>query len=126
MASCVHHEVFSYEDFQRLRNENRALREENQALRESNARVASDDSGSLQEQVKQVGTMLKTFARTGQSGADQTLMLRRLGEFGDVVPHGPQNGHYAATFQCQCVCWRVISARGSVTPPRHPGKFGVA
>uniref|UniRef100_A0A9J7X0Z8 DUF4806 domain-containing protein n=1 Tax=Cyprinus carpio carpio TaxID=630221 RepID=A0A9J7X0Z8_CYPCA len=46
---------------------------------------ASDDSGSLQEQVKQVGTMLKTFARTGQSGADQTLMLRRLGEFGDVV-----------------------------------------
>ncbi|XP_051992941.1 uncharacterized protein LOC127651237 [Xyrauchen texanus] len=43
------------------------------------------DSGSLQEQVKQVGTMLKTFARTGQSGADQTLMLRRLGEFGDVV-----------------------------------------
>lgn len=66
-------------------DENQALREENQALRESTARAASDDSGSLQEQVKQVGTMLKTFARTGQSGADQTLMLRRLGEFGDVV-----------------------------------------
>ncbi|KAA0722911.1 hypothetical protein E1301_Tti013662 [Triplophysa tibetana] len=46
---------------------------------------ASDDSGSLQEQVKQVETMLKTFARNGQSGADQTLILRRLGEFGDVV-----------------------------------------
>ncbi|KAG1952327.1 hypothetical protein F2P79_010248 [Pimephales promelas] len=79
-------------DFQRLQNknqaligENQALREEIQALRESNARAASDDSGSLQEQVKQVGNMLKTFARTGQSGADQTLMLRRLGEFGDVV-----------------------------------------
>ncbi|XP_026138466.1 uncharacterized protein LOC113115245 [Carassius auratus] len=82
LASCVQHEVFSYEDFQRLQNEkqgvmdeNQALREENQALRESTARAASDDSGSLQEQVKQVGTMLKTFARTGQSGADQTLML---------------------------------------------------
>ncbi|XP_039525439.1 uncharacterized protein LOC120477717 [Pimephales promelas] len=80
------------QDFQRLQNknqaligENQALREEIQALRESNARAASDDSGSLQEQVKQVGNMLKTFARTGQSGADQTLMLRRLGEFGDVV-----------------------------------------
>ncbi|XP_052455266.1 uncharacterized protein LOC128015461 isoform X6 [Carassius gibelio] len=106
LASRVQHEVFSYEDFQRLQNEkqavmeenqalreenqalreeNQALREENQALRESTARAASDDSGSLQEQVKQVGTMLKTFARTGQSGADQTLMLRRLGEFGDVV-----------------------------------------
>ncbi|XDV31028.1 hypothetical protein PO909_033805 [Leuciscus waleckii] len=99
LASRVQHEVFSYEDFQRLQNEkqavmeenqalreeNQALREENQALRESNAQAASDDSGSLQEQVKQVGTMLKTFARTGQSGADQTLMLRRLGEFGDVV-----------------------------------------
>ncbi|XP_051956114.1 uncharacterized protein LOC127625084 isoform X3 [Xyrauchen texanus] len=79
-------------DFQRLQNENQALRDENQALRdenqalrESNAPAASDDSGSLQEQVKQVGTMLKTFARTGQSGADQTLILRRLGEFGDVV-----------------------------------------
>ncbi|XP_026115764.1 uncharacterized protein LOC113094272 isoform X3 [Carassius auratus] len=99
LASRVQHEVFSYEDFQRLQNEkqavmeenqalreeNQALREENQALRESTARAASDDSSSLQEQVKQVGTMLKTFARTGQSGADQTLMLRRLGEFGDVV-----------------------------------------
>ncbi|CAM4573514.1 unnamed protein product [Leuciscus chuanchicus] len=90
LASRVQHEVFSYEgvfyiyffyvDFQRLQNEkqavmdeNQALREENQALRESNARAASDDSGSLQEQVKQVGTMLKTFACTGQS------------EFGDVV-----------------------------------------
>ncbi|XP_026112073.1 uncharacterized protein LOC113090491 isoform X4 [Carassius auratus] len=73
------------EENQALREENQALREENQALRESTARAASDDSGSLQEQVKQVGTMLKTFARTGQSGADQTLMLRRLGEFGDVV-----------------------------------------
>ncbi|KAF1373714.1 hypothetical protein PFLUV_G00227020 [Perca fluviatilis] len=71
--------------FQRLQNENQALREENHTLRESNARAASDDSGSLQEQVKQVGTMLKTFACTWQSGADQTLMLRRLGEFGDVV-----------------------------------------
>ncbi|XP_051948298.1 uncharacterized protein LOC127619500 [Xyrauchen texanus] len=70
---------------QALRDENQALRDENQALRESNAPAASDDSGSLQEQVKQVGTMLKTFARTGQSGADQTLILRRLGEFGDVV-----------------------------------------
>ncbi|TDH07873.1 hypothetical protein EPR50_G00110620 [Perca flavescens] len=29
--------------------------------------------------------MLKTFACTWQSGADQTLMLRRLGEFGDVM-----------------------------------------
>ncbi|XP_077078904.1 uncharacterized protein LOC143732095 [Siphateles boraxobius] len=91
LASRVQ-QVFSYEDFQRLQNdnqalrgENQALREEIQALRESNARAASDDSGSLQEQVKQVGNMLKTFARTGQSGADQTLMLRRLGEFGDVV-----------------------------------------
>ncbi|KAJ7995831.1 hypothetical protein DPEC_G00248660 [Dallia pectoralis] len=98
LASRVQHEVFSYEDFQRLQNEkqalreenqalreeNQALREENQALRESNARAASDDSGSLQGQVKQVGTMLKTFAHTGQSGADQTLMLRRLGKFGDV------------------------------------------
>ncbi|XDV26608.1 hypothetical protein PO909_030264 [Leuciscus waleckii] len=105
LASRVQHEVFRYEDFQTLQNEkqtmmdeNQALKEENQALRESNARavrdvgpklpyafhfVASDDSGSLQEQVKQVGTMLKTFA--GQSGADQTLMLQRLGEFGDVV-----------------------------------------
>ncbi|XP_077091505.1 uncharacterized protein LOC143742508 [Siphateles boraxobius] len=73
------------EENQALREENQALREENQALRESNARAASDDSGSLQEQVKHVGNMLKTFARTGQSGADQTLMLRRLGEFGDVV-----------------------------------------
>ncbi|XP_051956113.1 uncharacterized protein LOC127625084 isoform X2 [Xyrauchen texanus] len=92
LAPRVQHEVFCYEDFQRLQNENQALRDENQALRdenqalrESNAPAASDDSGSLQEQVKQVGTMLKTFARTGQSGADQTLILRRLGEFGDVV-----------------------------------------
>ncbi|KAA0702226.1 hypothetical protein E1301_Tti011001 [Triplophysa tibetana] len=91
LASRVQHEVFSYEDSQRLlnenqalREENKALREENQALRESNAQAASDDSGSLQEKVKQVAAMLKTFARTGQSGADQTLMLRRLGEFGDV------------------------------------------
>ncbi|KTG45707.1 hypothetical protein cypCar_00015696 [Cyprinus carpio] len=75
---------FSYEDFQRLQNEKQALREENQALREENQalreenqalrestapRAASDDSGSLQEQVKQVGTMLKTFARTGQSAS---------------------------------------------------------
>ncbi|TDH16620.1 hypothetical protein EPR50_G00021960 [Perca flavescens] len=74
-----------YVDFQRLQNENQALREENHALRESNARAALDDSGSLQEQVKQVGTMMKTFACSWQSGADQTLMLRRLGEFGDVV-----------------------------------------
>ncbi|XP_073727048.1 uncharacterized protein [Misgurnus anguillicaudatus] len=70
---------------QALRCDNQALRGENQALRERNAQAASDDSGSLQEQVKQVGAMLKTFTRTGQSGADQTLMLRRLGEFGDVV-----------------------------------------
>ncbi|KAA0716440.1 hypothetical protein E1301_Tti009387 [Triplophysa tibetana] len=105
LASRVQHDVFSYEDSQRLlnenkalreenkalreenkalREENKALREENQALRESYAQAASDDSGSLQEQVKQVAAMLKTFARTGQSGADQTLMLRRLGEFGDV------------------------------------------
>ncbi|KAA0713104.1 hypothetical protein E1301_Tti013632 [Triplophysa tibetana] len=70
-------------DFQKLQNENQALREENQALRD--AQAASDDRGSLQEQVKQVGTILKTFARNGQSGAGQTLMLRRLGEFGDVV-----------------------------------------
>ncbi|XP_026067034.1 uncharacterized protein LOC113049161 isoform X1 [Carassius auratus] len=109
LASRVQHEVFSYEDFQRLQNEkqavmeenqalreenqalreeNQALREENQALRESTARAASDDSGSLQEQVKQVGTMLKTFARTGQTGADQTLMLRRLGEFGVKAEKG--------------------------------------
>ncbi|KAK7174763.1 hypothetical protein R3I93_001843 [Phoxinus phoxinus] len=102
----VQNQVFSYEDVQRfktenqalkeenqalreenqaLREENQALREENQARRESNARAASDDSNSLQEQVKQVGTMLKTFARTGQSGTDQTLILRRLGELGDVV-----------------------------------------
>ncbi|XP_051967737.1 uncharacterized protein LOC127632933 [Xyrauchen texanus] len=92
LAPRVQHEVFCYEDFQRLQNENQALRDENQALRyenlalrESNAPAASDDSGSLIEQVKQVGTMLKMFARTGQSGADQTLMLRLLGEFGDVV-----------------------------------------
>ncbi|XP_065150542.1 uncharacterized protein [Paramisgurnus dabryanus] len=113
LASRVEHDVFSFEDFQRLQKENQAmrgdiqamrgdiqalrvesqalrshnqaLREENQALRERNAQAASDDSGSLQEQLKQVGAMLKTFARTGQSGADQTLMLRRLGDFGDVV-----------------------------------------
>nr|XP_055043796.1 uncharacterized protein LOC129430527 isoform X2 [Misgurnus anguillicaudatus] len=99
LASRVQHEVFSFEDFQRLQNENQALRgdnqalrgdnqalrKENQALRERNARAASDDSGSLQEQVKQLGATLKTFACTGQSGADQTLMLQRLGELGDVV-----------------------------------------
>ncbi|KAA0706074.1 hypothetical protein E1301_Tti022505 [Triplophysa tibetana] len=112
LASRVQHEVFSYEDSQRLQNDNNALREDNKALREdnkalreestamreeikamreeikamreSNTQAASDDGGSLQEQVTQVAAMLKTFARTGQSGADQTLMLRRLGEFGDV------------------------------------------
>ncbi|KAG1960357.1 hypothetical protein F2P79_006249 [Pimephales promelas] len=52
---------------------------EKQTLRESNAPAASDDSGSLQEQVKQVGIMLKMFAHTGQSGADV------LESLGDVV-----------------------------------------
>ncbi|KAL0962556.1 hypothetical protein UPYG_G00341680 [Umbra pygmaea] len=54
--------------------------EENQALRESNAQAASGDRGSLQEQVTRVGKMLTAFARTGQSGADQTLILRHLGQ----------------------------------------------
>ncbi|KAG1953668.1 hypothetical protein F2P79_009207 [Pimephales promelas] len=53
------------------------LQNEKQTLRESNA--PADDSGSLQEQVKQVGIMLKMFAHTGQSGADV------LESLGDVV-----------------------------------------
>ncbi|XP_073713049.1 uncharacterized protein [Misgurnus anguillicaudatus] len=117
LASRVQHEVFSFEDFQRLQNENQALRgdnqalrgdnqalrgdnqalrkenqalrgdnqalrgdnqalrkenqalrKENQALRKRNARAASDDSGSLQEQVKQLWATLKMFACTGESG----------------------------------------------------------
>jgi len=40
--------------------------------------VASDDSGSLREQVKQDGTMLKMFAHTGQSGTTCKQLKRWL------------------------------------------------
>ncbi|KAG1935765.1 hypothetical protein F2P79_019049 [Pimephales promelas] len=45
----------------------------------SNAPAASDDSGSLQEQVKQDGTMLKMFAHTGQSAGQGWLIEPRPG-----------------------------------------------
>ncbi|KAG1955377.1 hypothetical protein F2P79_008469 [Pimephales promelas] len=66
------------------------LQNEKQTLRESNA--PADDSGSLQEQVKQVGIMLKMFAHTGQSGADV------LESLGDVVRSMDNKMDYAASF----------------------------
>ncbi|KAG1927861.1 hypothetical protein F2P79_023975 [Pimephales promelas] len=50
----------------------------------SNAPAASDDSGSLREQVKQDGTMLKMFAHTGQSGTPSTIV---------PPPHSPSGLH---------------------------------
>ncbi|KAL0994215.1 hypothetical protein UPYG_G00119370 [Umbra pygmaea] len=64
LASRVQHDVFSYEDFQRLQNEKQAVMDENQALREENQ--------ALRESIAREGT-------------DQTLILQCLGEFGKVL-----------------------------------------
>lgn len=91
--------VFFFADLQRLQNEKQNLKESNAPAGENMHSflnltffvcdvgpklpyafhfVASDDSGSLQEQVKQVGIMLKMFAHTGQSGTTCKQLKRWL------------------------------------------------